>query len=118
MLRILQERRRFVVLQKLCRRIAILENGKLLACDTLPHLLKLLDPTIRLTLATTPAGFADRIAAIPGVKTVTGNAEGFKLVVDDVPSVLAKIATLCNEKNVVITAVSTREPSLEQQGSC
>src|SRR5262249_38723428 len=56
--------------QALCRRIAILDNGKLRACDTLPRLLKRLDTTIRVTVANAPPGFAERLAAIEGVKRV------------------------------------------------
>jgi ABC-2 type transport system ATP-binding protein len=56
--------------QALCRRIAILDGGKLRACDTLPHLLKRLDTTIRVTVADAPLGFAEKLARIPGVKRV------------------------------------------------
>ena len=31
--------------QALCKRIAILDNGTIRACDTIPHLLKRLDAT-------------------------------------------------------------------------
>src|SRR5262245_25245935 len=57
--------------QTLCRRIAILDHGKVRACDTLPNLLKQLDATIRVTLANAPQDFATRLAAIPGVKRVS-----------------------------------------------
>ena len=56
--------------QTLCKRIAILDNGLLRACDTLPHLLARLDSTIRVTVANAPAGFVDQLAAIAGVKRV------------------------------------------------
>jgi ABC-2 type transport system ATP-binding protein len=56
--------------QTLCRRIAIMDNGKFLACDTLPNLLKRLDTSIRVTVASAPPGLAERLAAIPGVKQV------------------------------------------------
>src|SRR5439155_23100503 len=56
--------------QALCPRIAILDNGMLRACDTLPNLLKRLNATIRVTVANAPGGFAERLAAIPGVKSV------------------------------------------------
>jgi ABC-2 type transport system ATP-binding protein len=100
--------------QKLCRRIAILEGGKVLACDTLPNLLKLLDATIRISAANAPPDFADWLAAIPGVKAVEPLADAFKLVVDDAAPVLAKVAALCAEQGVELTAVSAREPTLER----
>ena len=42
--------------QMLCPRIAILDNGRLLACDTLPNLLKRLDGRVRLTVDRRPVG--------------------------------------------------------------
>src|SRR5947208_1577279 len=47
--------------QALCPRIAILDNGTLRACDTLPNLLKRLDATVRVTVANAPPGFAQRL---------------------------------------------------------
>ncbi len=55
--------------QALCPRIAILDGGKLRACDTLPNLLKRLDATVRVTVANAPGDFAERLATIPGVKS-------------------------------------------------
>ncbi|QJW97626.1 ABC transporter ATP-binding protein [Frigoriglobus tundricola] len=62
--------------QALCPRIAILDGGKFRACDTLPNLLKRLDATIRVTLTGAPTDFADRLAAIPGVKRLGGGPPG------------------------------------------
>jgi len=100
--------------QMLCRRMAILDNGQVRACDSLPNLLKMLDGSIRLTVANPPAGFADRLAAVPGVKAVEARPDGFKLVVTDVAPALAKVAALCAAAGVGLTAVTTREPSLER----
>jgi ABC-2 type transport system ATP-binding protein len=58
--------------QALCPRLAILDNGQLRACDTLPNLLKRLDTTVRVTVAGAPGGFADRLRALPGVTRVSG----------------------------------------------
>ena len=100
--------------QKLCRRIAILDHGKLLACDTLPDLLKLLDGTIRFTVANAPAEFTGRLQALVGVKRAESTPEGFKLVVDETAAVLARVAALGAETATELTAVTTREPTLER----
>jgi ABC-2 type transport system ATP-binding protein len=100
--------------QKLCTRIAVLDGGTVRACDTLPNLLKLLDATVRVSAANAPPGFADRLAAISGVKRVEPHADGFKLVVDEVAVVLARVAALCAAAGVELTAVTTREPTLER----
>jgi ABC-2 type transport system ATP-binding protein len=100
--------------QTLCRRIAILDNGKVLACNTLTDLLKMLDGTIRFSVADPPAGFAERLAALPGVKRVEPRPGGFKLVVTDVAPALARVAALCAQTGAELAAVSAREPTLER----
>jgi len=100
--------------QTLCRRIAVLDAGKLLACDTLPALLKLLDVTLRVAVSGAAPDFADRLAAVPGVKAVRTRLDGFTLVVDDPAAVLAGVATLCAAAGVTLTAAAAREPTLER----
>ncbi len=56
--------------QTLCSRIAVLDNGLLRACDTLPNLLSRLDTTIRVTVTNAPEGFAERLARARGVNRV------------------------------------------------
>src|SRR4051812_19797437 len=63
--------------QALCRRIAILDGGTLLACDTLPDLLKVLDGRVRFRLASVPAGFETRLGELPSVKKVKATDDGF-----------------------------------------
>jgi ABC-2 type transport system ATP-binding protein len=99
--------------QKLCKRIAILDGGRMLACDTLPHLLKLQDATIRVSVTDPPGDFADRLAALPGVKRCEPG-DGFELTVDDPAPVLARVASLCTQLGIELTQVTTREPTLER----
>jgi ABC-2 type transport system ATP-binding protein len=100
--------------QALCKRLAILDGGKVQACDGLPDLLKLLDAGLRLTVPDPPADFADRLAALPGVKRVEPRPDGFRLTVAEIAPALAAVAGLCAETGVTLAAVSTREPSLER----
>ncbi len=100
--------------QSLCPRIAILDRGRVRACDTLPNLLRHLDATIRLSVARPPAVLAERLAAIDGVKSVAATDGGFVLVADDIASALAKIATACAELGAELTAVTATEPTLER----
>ena len=100
--------------QALCPRIAVLDNGKLRACDTLPNLLKRLDATIRVTVANAPADFAARLGAIPGVKRTQEAEGGFEVVVDDIGSVLARVASACAAAGADLVAATTTEPTLER----
>ncbi|HJZ59596.1 MAG TPA: ABC transporter ATP-binding protein [Gemmataceae bacterium] len=100
--------------QNLCERIAVIDNGQLRACDTLPNLLKMLDATIRFAVMHEPPSFADRVAALPGVKSAVPTDGGYKLVVEEIAPALAKLAALCAETGAELTSVSTREASLER----
>jgi ABC-2 type transport system ATP-binding protein len=96
--------------QKLCRRVAVLNDGKLIACDPLPDLLRRLDATIRVSAA----GPLPPLDALPGVKAVKPHGDGVELVVDDLPGVAARVATACAAAGVELTALTTREPTLER----
>jgi len=100
--------------QTLCRQIAILDNGKLLACNTLPNLLKCLDTTVRVTVTNAPPGFAEKLGAIPGVKRVKASDGTFELTVDEIGPVLAKVASDCVAAGAELTDVTTTEPTLER----
>ena len=101
--------------QTLCRRIAILDGGRVRACDTLPNLLARLDATVRATVAGAPAGFAERLGALPGVKAVKETGDGeYTLVVADAAAVLAGVATACAEAGTRLTALRVTEPTLER----
>ena len=100
--------------QALCPRIAVLDGGKIRACDTLPNLLKRLDATIRVTVTSAPAGFADRLGAIPGVKRIRVLEGGFDLIVDDIGPVLAKVASACAAAGADLVSATTSEPTLER----
>src|SRR5262245_353694 len=100
--------------QTLCRRIAILDHGKVRACDTLPNLLKQLDATLRVTLANAPQNFATRLAAIPGVKRVRPTESGFELVVEEIGPALAKVAAVCTATRTELCTSTTTDPTLER----
>ncbi|MBY0514722.1 MAG: ABC transporter ATP-binding protein [Gemmataceae bacterium] len=101
-------------IELLCERVAVIDHGQVRATDTLPNLLRLLDTTVRFTLTNEPAGFAERVAALPGVKAVAAADGGYKLVVDEVAAALAAVANLCAATGAALTAVTAREPSLER----
>ena len=100
--------------EALCRRVAIIDNGKLLACDALRDLLNTLDTTVRVAVANAPADFSGRLAAIPGVKQLRPTGAGFELVVEEIGPVLARVASECAAAGVVLKSATTREPTLER----
>jgi ABC-2 type transport system ATP-binding protein len=66
-----------------------------------------------LSVANPPSEFAERLAAIPGVKRVD-TSNGFAIIVDDAAQVLVKVMRLCAELGIEPSAVSLREPTLER----
>ncbi len=100
--------------QLLCLRIAILDNGRLLAADSLPNLLKRLDGRVRLTVAANSPRFVEGLSALPGAKKVTPTERGFDLATDTIPEMLPAVMALAAETGTTITAIEPREPTLER----
>lgn len=100
--------------QTLCKRIAILDNGALRACDTLPNLLSRFDGRIRLTVSENEAGFASTIERLPGVRQVTTFEGGLEVTSRSIPELLPSIAAAAAESQVHLVAIDVREPTLER----
>jgi ABC-2 type transport system ATP-binding protein len=100
--------------QTLCPRIAIIDNGKVKACDTLPNLLKRLDTTIEANVHHAPADFGTRLSAIRGVTKVEDFGTKYRLVVDEVAPALAGLANACAACGAELTHASATEPTLER----
>jgi len=100
--------------QELCTRIAILDGGKVRACDTLPNLLKTLDGRVRFRLASPVLGFEERLGKLPGAKQVKVIDNGFEVTTESVPQLLPLVMTLAGELGATITAIEPHEPTLER----
>ncbi len=96
--------------QMLCPRLAVLDEGKILACDTLANLLTLRPAKLRVRFST-GSDWADRLSAIPGVNAVSPAADGFEVTVDDIPTACAKIAGIAGES---LLALDPDPPTLER----
>jgi ABC-2 type transport system ATP-binding protein len=100
--------------QTLCKRIAILDNGTLRACDTLPNLLKILDGRVRFAVTGAGPDFAERLAALPGAKKVRPIGGGFEVTTHGVPELIAAVMALAAELGATVTAIEPHEPTLER----
>ena len=100
--------------QLLCRRIAILDNGRLLASDTLPNLLKRLEGRVRLSVTGGEARFAERVANLPEAKKVVPTERGIDVTTDAIPQLLPGLLAAAAETGTTITAIEPREPTLER----
>ena len=100
--------------QALCRRIGILDHGKLIACDALEALLHTLPGSIRLRVAGGAAAVRGRVAVLPGVEVTAARGETLELQCTDVPRALLAVVAILNELNVELLGLETHEPDLER----
>ncbi|HEV3144889.1 MAG TPA: ABC transporter ATP-binding protein, partial [Gemmataceae bacterium] len=100
--------------QALCSRVGILDAGKLIACDTVPNLLHLLEGRIRLRLAHIPAGFRQRIQALPNVQLAEPQANVLELSCKEPARTLLELVPLLREQKLEPLELETQEPNLER----
>ena len=100
--------------QHLCNRIAILESGQLLACDTLNNLLATLDAQATLTLAQPVDALVEAIRLLPGVKACSPIESGLQLTAERIASILPAVMKLCMEQDNEPTAIAIDQPNLER----
>lgn len=100
--------------QTLCPRLAILDGGRVRACDTLPNLLRRLDAAARVRLDRVPPGLLDRVAALPGVKASAATPAGLDVTAADVAPVLPRLLAACGEFGASPTGIDLDQPTLER----
>jgi ABC-2 type transport system ATP-binding protein len=100
---------------KLCDRIAIVDHGKLVALDS-PLRLKASVPgtnTIEASFAGAPADWMDRLAALPGVDRVTGDAHVARLATDDGPATTTALMAAATGAGVRVQSLAVQSTSLD-----
>ena len=103
---------------KLCRRIAIIDHGKLLALDS-PAQLKRGVPggyLIELQVRSNDSAvlsFAAALPSLPGVVEVKSEQGRVRIYADKAEGLLASVMRLASEHEVMVTDAHVAEPSLE-----
>lgn len=100
--------------QTLCRRIGIIDQGKLIACDTLPGLLRQLSGLIRVRVLPTTDTLLQRIRALPGVRLSEADGTFLHLECAEVKDTLLRLLALLNELQLSLESIETEEPNLER----
>jgi len=100
--------------QTLCPRIGILDRGKLIACDTLASLLRMIEGTIVLQVASPTASIAERLATLPGVRVHAANGRTLTVRCSDVSATIPLLLNVLRELDVAIAGFEARDPTLEQ----
>jgi len=124
MLRRIKEQRDLTVLitthymdeaDKLCDRIAIVDHGKLAALDS-PLTLKASVPgknTVEVSFSSVPGDWAARLAALPGVESVTSEGHVFRLASTDGPDTTLALMQAAAEAHIDITSIAVQSTTLD-----
>ncbi|HEX8725461.1 MAG TPA: ATP-binding cassette domain-containing protein [Gemmatimonadaceae bacterium] len=100
---------------KLCDRIAIVDHGKLMALDS-PMKLKANTPgenTLEVAFSDTPPDWKARLAALPAVERVEGEAPVFRIMSDSGPQTTMALMTAAAEAGVTIRSLAVESTSLD-----
>jgi len=100
--------------QALCSRIGILDNGKLIACDTLPNLLNRLEGQIHIRLDKIPDSLLERLQSLPDVKVEKLDYQQFLISTADVPGTLMRLTALLASLGLEPQEFEAHEPNLER----
>ncbi|HIH01023.1 TPA: ABC transporter ATP-binding protein [Thermoplasmata archaeon] len=103
---------------ELCDRIAIIDDGKILACDTPANLKRLVRMNSTLTLSVAGLNDINGFSSIPGIgnfsstKDVEGNLTKLRFVLEDESSVSDIVSTVIGRGSKIVSLQKT-EPTLE-----
>lgn len=101
--------------ERLCDRVAIMDEGTLLALDTPKGLVQLLGGGIIYARLETETPEATRrsLEALPSVLAVSQQHDRFKLETRDASRALLELVAWCNEHRLPILSLEVLEPNLE-----
>ena len=101
--------------QRLCDRVGIIDEGRLVAEGTRRELVAQLGASDRVDVSGTGelAAFAEACAALPGVLGVDRRDGGVVVRVEDGAAALAGIVTAAERTGAAITGIEVTEPDLE-----
>ena len=124
MLRQLKENRDLTVLitthymdeaDKLCDRIAIVDHGKLVALDSPMKLKASISGSniLEVSFSMTPAGWEDRLRALPDVETVSGHDNVFRVATRNGPATTMALLEAAAQINLPVHSLSVQSTTLD-----
>jgi ABC-2 type transport system ATP-binding protein len=124
MLRQLKETRDLTVLitthymdeaDKLCDRIAIIDHGKLVALDSPMKLKASISGSniLEVSFPTTPAGWEDRLKALPEVEAVSGHDNVFRVATRNGPATTMALLEAAAQINLPVHSLSVQSTTLD-----
>lgn len=100
--------------QALCSRIGIIDQGRLIACDTLPNLLGQLPGAIRLQATDAGDGLLQKLSRLGAVRRTDTMLQTLELECASVKATLVQLLAILTEEKVEVTSLETEEPNLER----
>jgi ABC-2 type transport system ATP-binding protein len=104
--------------QALCPRIGIIDHGRLIACDTLVNLLRLLPGLIRFRVPELTASLRAKLTRLDQARLKEQSAgdrgPAWELECQDAKTTLLQLVALLQEEKVELTSLEMEEPNLER----
>ena len=96
--------------QELCTRIAIVDHGKIVACDTLDHLLSRLETTAKLEVETVSDNLLSQLKTWPELTSVAYASGSLTISGPKLATVLAKLLSVIGP----VRTMAVTPPTLER----
>jgi ABC-2 type transport system ATP-binding protein len=100
--------------QALCRRVGIMDQGKLKACDSLGNLLQELQSAIRLRVPVVTPALRERIKEMPDAVLRECAGDTLEIECRDVKATLPRLTAVLTELQISLVSLETEEPNLER----
>jgi len=100
--------------QSLCQRVGIIDHGRLVACDTLPNLLRRVRSVIRCRVGVISSALRERVKDLPDVRLTEPDETLLELECGDVKVVLPRLMAALTEAQTELHSLETEEPNLER----
>jgi ABC-2 type transport system ATP-binding protein len=101
--------------QALCSRVGIIDHGRLIACDTLPGLLRQMEGLIRCRVAEVTPALRERVKGFPEARAVEADdRRTLEIECRDVKATLLRLVAALNELQLELVNLETEEPNLER----
>lgn len=99
--------------ESLCNRVAIMDHGRLIACDELDVLMQHLQSVIRFRVTPDPAPLVSRLVTRDDIVVRTTDDNAIEIECNEIKTTLIQVMTLLNELQLGLVSLETEEPSLE-----